>query len=402
MLPSADVMVPMRQVLIDANPFPKLPGYVGAYVEALSKQESPKSFHALAIMTCVGAALQRKCVLDMEYFKVLPNMSVVLTGPAGGPKKTTAWDLALATVQASMRGSHIRIINDASPQSLVEELARDQEDAVGMIWAPEFRNFFPSSKYMEGAVPLVTRLLDGPSTYPVARITRKVKEIKNVCLSMAGGSTLDWMAKLPEDAQGGGFLTRVVVVHEEKGKEATETPREEALEKAALVRDMLAGVGRYGVGEIKMDRGAKAWFDDWYASSKVSKGLVPRLVLYYNRKQIHLLRAAMLLSLPARTLRRQDMESALGLMDWIEKPMADVYRLIGMSRSGEQTKGVLDIIRSSGGVIDFHKLAREMKGRLNSRELATAIETLKGAGNIREVRSAVEHKIIVKELGVIE
>jgi len=54
-------------------------------------------------------------------------------------------------------GWRAKQISDASPQALVEELHRRGKDAIGFLFAPEFRHFFPSQNYMEGAVPLITK-----------------------------------------------------------------------------------------------------------------------------------------------------------------------------------------------------------------------------------------------------
>jgi len=401
-LPSASVYIPPTQPELDRGPFPPVGGYLQDYIKLTSSQESPESFHAMALMTCLGAFMGRRCWIDRKWFKVRPNMATILTGPAGGPKKTTAWELALATVQGAMRGMETRIISDASPQALVEELARDQQDAVGMIWAPEFRNFFPSSTYMEGVVPLLTRLMDDPPEYPVARITRRVSAIRNVTVSLAGGSTLDWMAKLPQDAQGGGFLTRIVVVHEEKAKTPVQISGAEKVLAAAKVRDMICAIARYGTGEVRLSQDGEAWFADWYKKTKQIKDIAPRLTLYYNRKQIHLLRVAMLMRLPSKTLTAEDLEKTRVLMDWMEAPLADVYRLIGMNKAGEMTRLLLDTLRSRGGVMDYDKALREVKGVMNRRDFDMAVDTLVGAGQLRVIDSAMERKLVVKDLGVVE
>lgn len=381
---------------------PLVQGYVKDYVGLTGDQESPASFHAFALLTCVGAALGRRVWMDMTWFKVWPNLSVVLTGPAGGPRKTTAWDMALATVKEGFGGWKTKQISDASPQALVEELANAGRSAVGFIYAPEFRHFFPSQNYMEGAVPLITRLLDNPDHYPVARITRKAATLRNVTLSMAGGSTLDWMAKLPQDAQGGGFLTRVIIVHEESAKKPSHMPERAKAEVAGRVRAALAEIARYGRGEMRLGAEARGWYKEWYEGLKVWKGMSPRLVLYYNRKQTHLLRIAMLMSLPKKVLGVKEMEAAKAILDWVEVPLADVYRVIGMSKTGEMTRAVLDALKAMGGKSSYAMLMREMKGLLNKRDFQMAIDTLKEAGQLKETDNVVEHSVQIRDLSPVE
>lgn len=392
----------IEKVKVEPRELPIGLGYVNDYAKLTAGQESPDSFHAFALMTCIGAALGRRVWLDQTWFKVWPNLSVVLTGPAGGPRKTTAWDMAMSTCEAAFREWKPKQISDASPQALVEELGKDGGDAVGFIYAPEFRHFFPSSNYMEGAVPLITRLLDNPDFYPVTRITRKATSLKNVTLSMAGGSTLDWMAKLPQDAQGGGFLTRVLLVHEEEPKSPKPMPTRQKSDVQAKVKSQLAAIDQFGKGEVRLDWRARRWYEKWYGELREKRGMSPRLTLYYNRKPMHLLRLAMMMNLPMKVIKERDLEGARELMDWMEQPLADVYKVIGMSKAGEMTRGVLDSIKAMSGVCEYKTLAREMKGILNKRDLRMAVETLKEAGQLVEVQDAMEHTVYLKELGVVE
>lgn len=396
LFPEVGGVEPPRIVGEERGPLPQLSPLLDAYIDMTAGTESPSSFHIFSLLTVLGAALKRRCCLDMTFFKVWPNMSVVLTGPAGGPRKNSAADAAWETIKAGWRGIRVKEIVDASPQAIVQDLTGDGS---GFIYAPEFRHFFPSQNFMEGAIPLITRLLDNPDYYPVSRITRSAKPLRNVTLSMLGGSTLDWLAKLPSDAQGGGFFTRVLIIHEEKARSV----------KPQLIRGlskelakMMLSIERSAIGEIKMAEDARRWYDEWYRSLKTQRPTSPRLVLFYNRKQIHLLRLAMLMWLPNRVLRAAHLEAARQLLDWVEKPLADVYRLVGMSKAGEITKQVLDMIRAHGGRMEYEKLAREMKGALDLRNLRMAIEMLVAGGQVQELSSPAARLVVIRELNLVE
>lgn len=384
------------------GPVPIPSGYMQEYTAVTEGQESPHEFHVFALLTCLGAALGRRVWLDMTFFKVWPNLSVVLTGPAGGPRKTMAWDMAHETVRSAFRDWRTPPISDASPAALVEDLAHAGKDAAGLILAPEFRTFFPSQNYMEGAIPLITRLLDSPDSYNPSRITRKATTLRNVTLSIAGGSTLDWMAKLPSDAQGGGFLTRVILVHAELPKPPRSSPQRASPKHAALVMKCLSEIAEYARGEVRLTKEAKGWYDIWYKGLKKQAVASPRLALYYNRKQMHLLRVAMLLNLPSRELKAEDLERALALLDWIEGPLPDVYRVIGMSKAGEMTRALLEALRAVGGRAPFATMMREMKGIMNTRDFRQAVETLRDAGQLLEISNPIEHDLVLRDVGMVE
>lgn len=385
------------------GPLPQFNGYLGRYADVMVGQQSPDVFHIFSLITAIGAALGRKVWLDMVWFKVWPNISVVLTGPAGGPRKTTACDLAVSAVRGGYKGWVQKPIMDATPQAIVQDLGAGKGDAVGFLYAPEFRHFFPSQQYMEGAVPLITRLLDNPDFYPVSRITRRGDTLQNVTLSMLGGSTLDWLAKLPQDAQGGGFLTRVLIIHEDKAKGRDRArPARGKTKAAADLMAALRAIQRYGHGKMTLTVEAKKWFDRFYARLQEQTVGHPRLLLYFNRKQMHLLRVAMLMALPKKVIHPEDLEAANELLHWIEMPLPDIYRIIGMSRSGELTRAVLDTLKSFGGRMSWADLSREMKGLLNARDFKMSIETLKQAGQIKELQTPGVHMVIVRELNLVE
>lgn len=396
LFPEIENVPPPRVVGEQRGEMPPLSPLLDAYLTLTAHTESPASFHVFALLTVLGAALKRRCCLDMTFFKVWPNLSVVLTGPAGGPRKNSATDAAWETIKAGWKGLRIKEIVDATPQALVRDL---EGDGSGFIYAPEFRHFFPTQTFMEGTIPLITRLLDNPDYYPPSRITREAKPLRNVTLSMLGGSTLDWLGKLPSDAQGGGFLTRVLLIHEEKARKAQPEPvRGAAKELARLLQTIERGI----YGEIRMAEDAKKWYSEWYRKLKETKPNHPRLVLFYNRKQIHLLRLAMLMWLPTRVLRAAHLERARALLDWVEVPLGDVYRIIGLSKSGEITKQVFDMIRAHGGKMEYERLVREMKGSMNLRDFRMALDMLIAAGQLAEVNTPAARLVTIRELNLVE
>lgn len=401
-MPSSDEE-PQVEIWGRRTPMPEPPGWIKYYLKLVSGQESPVSFHLFGMLTCIGAALGRRTRLDRTFFKVWPNMSVVLTGPAGGPRKTSACEMASSTVRAGFKSWQRRAIMDATPPAMVEELGTSgKKDSIGFIMAPEFRTFFPNQQFMEGAVPLITRLLDNPDSHPVSRILRKGGALKNVTLSMLGGSTLDWLGKLPQDAQGGGFLTRILIVHEERANTAQPKPVRGRAAMAAALKNGLRGVETYGRGLVTLSADADAHFDKLYKDLRARVGVHPKLALYYNRKAAHLLKLALLLTLPAKVVSKKRLLAAEAILEWLEEPLPDVYRIIGMSKAGEYTKQVLDMLRAFGGKMTWSKLSREMKGVLHARDFRLAVDTLKGAGQIKEIMHPGEHVVVIRELGMVE
>jgi len=68
---------------------------------------------------------------------------------------------------------------------------------------------------------------------------------------------------------------------------------------------------------MRLSADGKRWYKRWYEELKKVKPQTPRLILYYNRKQTHLLRMAMLMAAPRKLMRGEDLEYAKVLLDWM-------------------------------------------------------------------------------------
>jgi len=184
-----------------------------------------KFFTACAIM---GALLSNKVWLQRGEEgllpKLFPNIWVILLAPPGRGHKTSTINMGVNCL--TQAAPEVRIIADkVTPESLVKALSSTQfmnegmirvgmgpSDATGLIKAPELSVFFGRQQYNTGLVSLVTDLYDYREEWTSETIMRGKNVLKNVCISILGGSTPTWLQKmLPEDAFTGGFMSRFVM-----------------------------------------------------------------------------------------------------------------------------------------------------------------------------------------------
>jgi len=61
--------------------------WLSSYLEYTSGQESPRNFHFWTGLSILGGALRRNVVLDRVYYKLFPNLYVILVAASAACKK---------------------------------------------------------------------------------------------------------------------------------------------------------------------------------------------------------------------------------------------------------------------------------------------------------------------------
>ncbi len=69
-------------------------GWFEWYDKYTAETESPLSYHLFSSLAVLSAALGRRVFLDMGFWKVYPNLCLVLVGPTGRVAKTSAVNIA--------------------------------------------------------------------------------------------------------------------------------------------------------------------------------------------------------------------------------------------------------------------------------------------------------------------
>lgn len=200
--------------------------------------DAPTVFHTASAVCIFGALLTRhkyRCRLQGGVPARWTNIWVVLEGATGGPKKSTAVNMAadiLRRVDESIEGP-----NDGSPEGFMRQMHRmDQSqpgNATSIFIVEEFATLLSNMQktYAQALKHLLTNLYDGPPKY-LCILAKQQYEIRNPRVSLLGGVatellpgmtvSMDWL---------GGFLNRALIIHGEAGKELPRglTPTEKVM-----------------------------------------------------------------------------------------------------------------------------------------------------------------------------
>jgi len=361
-------------------------GWFRDYFELTRGAEPPSAFHFAASLTVLGAALERQVYVDKGFYKVYPNIAMVIIAPTGRCRKTSATNFALKFA----REVGVNVLSDRLTPEAVAEGLQGRDPAAGIIYAPELAVFLGKQKYLDGMVPLLTSLFDAPDTWNSRTIGRGELTLADVALSFLGASTLEWFVEsLPREAFSGGFMSRLLfcVQHD--------TPRRAALPQRyeghewEQVRETLQRIRDDMCGEVMFGPKAKDWYVTWYDKHHGSKVIDDKFAGYHERKPDHLLRIAMLLHIATyETLRidTADLELALRILDWWEQFLPSLFDTVATTAQGADIQKILDLLRQAGGTCGHSLLMRRMQHRMNARTFREAVLTLIDSGSITEER----------------
>jgi hypothetical protein len=286
-----------------------------------------------------------------------------------------------------------------TPEQLVESM---KDMAQGLIYAPEMAVFLGRQKYMEGIVPLITRLLDCPDVWSSETVGRGKKVLYDVAISSLMCSTLDWfITNTSQDVVSGGFIARNIIVAQDS------SPRLEPVPKPGnrdLRDNLIADIARIHSmeGEIFMTKECDEFYNDWYRRQKAEAASAEHelLVTYYQRKPDHVKRVAICLHLADcgdLTLDYGCFMRALRIMDWVEQFIPPLLKRLFKTSVGHEQDLVITSIKAAGGIIDHSRLVRRLQYRMNAQQLRMIIQSLKEADMVEEKVDKLIHVYVLKE-----
>lgn len=330
----------------------------------------------------LGATLGRNVWFDKTFYKVYPNIALVLIAPTGKCRKSSATNIALSLGRAV----DLNVLSErVTPEALIGSLG-ERSDACGLVYAPELAVFLGRQKYLDGMVPLLTTLFDAPDVWKSTTIIRGEASLTNVALSLLGASTLEWFVDaLPREAFSGGFMSRLLFVIQEDTDRTFAIPiRPEGSQWEGLREDLLKI--KEIRGEVTLSKMAKAWYEQWYIKHHHTKVVDSKFAGYHERKPDHLLRMAMLLRISSSGLlemQEEDLVESLGILDWLEEKLPSVFEGAASTQYGQVNQKIIQHLQQAGGALPHSILLRKMQHMINARTFYDAISTLVESETIR-------------------
>lgn len=371
-------------------------GYFRDYCDFTINSEAPLVYHLYCALAGLVATINRRVWIDMGAFRLYPPLGILILGPSG-IKKTSAADI-IVNILNEMQLTPV-YAEKLTPEALTD--AMKGGNATGLVYSPEMIVLLSKQRYMESIIPLLTRFMDSPDIFKSETIMRGKDAIKNVAITCLMCSTLDWFIKnTPETIFGGGFIARNIMVLQEAGSRIIALPEPTDIRLRTGVVTELAAMHAFE-GQVTLSPQTNRTHIDWYENDKRTRTVEHDILeTYYQRKPSHLLRFAMCLHLAhCRTLVvcEDCWHTARRLLGWTERFLPSLASRMFKSAWGEDQDLVLRKIKGRGGSIEHSELVRRMQYRMGATQLRSIISSLKDAGTIKEVKSAISHAYVVKE-----
>lgn len=368
----------------------RLGNWLKSYAEYTAESESPESFHLWTGLSVIASALRRNIWLNQGIYILYPNMFVILTGPPGKVAKSTSIRLGRRLLYG------VEGINFGPDSVTREELIRQMAQAGGKnqdsaltIHSTELSSLIePSGVKM---IQFLTDIYDcewKPKGWQYATKGSGKDAIHNPVLNLLAGTTPSWIAEgLPTAATEHGFTSRVIFVYEESPRFLNPFPKEPDQDLVADLINDLDHISRIE-GEFEWGKGSKNLYSEAYKKIAETIPHDYRIEGFHNRKKIHVLKMAMILSLARDddlVLTPDDLGQAMDILDMIEGMMPKTFSALGKYEHASDLERIEARILSNGGMTS-KQIHDEFYAVGDVKQLAGILMMLQSMGRIRRVK----------------
>lgn len=386
-------------------------GLIEEICKYYEQTEVPDAFALWSAIFAVNACLKRDCFIDQGHFTVYPNLYINLTAGSGVCRKSTAAYIVMDMLREV--DPPINILSQRiTPQELIGTLAGTNikektlivDEAVGCFIADELSTLIDKSNEMKVLIPILTKLYDCKDfDYATRKLGKEL--VKNPCLSILGGSTLEWIKEaFPTHAIGGGFTARFIFPYREGKDRRIAWPRmspenSERFKRIAYDLNQISKMrGPMGVKDdaIELYCGEYETFLD---GDLAHHSLTSR---YAARRHVHLLKISMALSASGRDTReitKEDMWKAIRIIRGSEARRNSIMRKIISEPIGDMCEHVMSLIMAAKDV-SRADLIYETRNRISHKELDVICEGFVESGRVKKYvkGGGIWYRLVMKEI----
>lgn len=381
------------------------PGIIEEICRYYQETEVPATFALWMAIFGVNECLGRDCSIDQGHFTVFPNMYIVIVAGSAKCRKSTAINVVtdfLRKVEPPIKILSQKMTPEAMISALSGTTLKDKtkliEEAVGCFINDELSTLIDRGTFSSILIPVLTKLYDCKDFEYTTKM-RGEEAVQNPCLSILGGSTIQWIKEaVPIHAIGGGFTSRIVFVYRADRDRKIAWPKrsQENVDREARIVHDLNEVARmrgvFGVTQEAIDLYTEEY--DTFLEGTMSAN--PYLSGYAGRRHITLLKVAMAFSASRhseREVTKQDIWKAIQALQNAEGGMDTVMRAITSEPTGEICEFIMTMIMTQGSIFRA-KLVYDTRHRISHRELDVILEGLMQTGYVKRV--LVDNKIAYK------
>jgi hypothetical protein len=360
--------------------------WVERVLKSTEGSESPREYYYWASLAAISAVVANTVYLDRFYYKLWPNIYVILVGRSGlrkGPPISLAKDLVEEvnnTRVFSGRSSIEAIVNELATAYTTANGGPPVLDARGFLVSSEFASFIIQN---DAALTILTDLYDRNYNNKAWDYLTKgggKQKLKEPYLTLIGASNeVHFKDAVPQNALGGGFVARTFIIYADKKAGSNPlTERPNSMVPIGELAEYLKGLTKLS-GQFLWSRPAKELYDAWY--QEFDKADFEDDTGTLERFGDSVLKVAMLASLSrghSLELSQEDVEEGLRRCSaFVPGARKVALGAQGKSVSKEGTAVVLRyLLQHPEHAVSKTKLLQKFWGHFNADELKVIIDSL--------------------------
>lgn len=343
------------------------------YHEYTKEAEPIRAYHEWAGLFCISSALSTRCWTNLGFGKIYPNLYVVLVGEPAKTRKGAAIEIAssmlrpledeflLYTSSESITGP--KLVHDMQETKTMVEIDGKPYEFMGLAaTSSELGTFL--KRNADDLVTLLIELFDGKARYRHGTIKHDTKHLKNTCLNMLAGT-------VPSFFQATGFgshvdtglTSRCIFIHAENRRWNKADPYINEKLQIEIIGQLRRMTEIYGLIPLSPD--ANKFFNAWYGELPQNPNVLPALMPYYGRKQMHVRTVAMLCTAmdivkgAKQATEIKHIRSAIEIVERAEERMAPVFKKTGRVVGLRDIDDIKETVKGASDWISYGDIVRK-------------------------------------------
>lgn len=394
--------------------------FISDFVNLGRGVESPTSFFTWGALWTVSTALNRNAWLNWYPDPLWPNIYVILVAPAGICRKSAAMDIGEHLLKTADQyhknnvdafANSVKLMNKSTPEALFNSLIPTSKTFLDVRTAnpisvertskaalkiSELGTFLGKQQYNSGLVNTLTDLYDSKFETTSNTLNRGEETIKDIYVTMISGITPTGMKEsIPQEALGGGFMSRCVPVYQELPTKIFSKPiRLEGYPVPEDIGKKLAWIANNKRGEYIFSEEAESVYDEWYHLWK-SSIVSATLMEHENRMDVQIRKVSMLICAaqyrPERVVQKQHVALAIRLVTYTLRKANRLVSEIGASPFVKQMDVVRGYIQKCV-TVDRKKLVHRFSRDIVVDQLQLMLVHLVQSGQIKATLNDIEQQ----------
>ena len=346
-------------------------GWLGEFVYDYGEViESPDSFLFWSGVAALAATVRRKLFIKFGTRNLYPNFYIILVARTGAARKGAPIKAAeffaktVPDINFLDRTTTERLPHDLSYriQNIGGQTQKVPCDANGFLCAEELVAFIGDQSYNSDVLKFLIEWWDCPDDKNTRSIKHGIIQLKNIHITLLGGTTPDWLqGALSNLVAGGGMLNRTLFIVEERTPKMIPWPQAPNDSTKQRLIQQLAHIDSLQ-GEFTITEDALKWTDIWYKDFRRQLESNDTEAASLERKQVHMIKLAMLLAVSEGRpfeITSSLLERSNRILKEQEIGLPEIARSLLANPIGREHIRVLDFIRKVGGKIIHSDLLRK-------------------------------------------